>query len=438
MNLYSIPPLLTLCCFIGLAVLTVLRGSKTRVNILFFVICILGSFLYLDILLVFNVQSAQTALWISRIDHFFIIYLFPVYLHFFHAYLDISGRKRLVGFSYAYAGILMCFTPTPFYIVSMQKHYFGFFAKGGIIYPLFGLGVLFVTVYVLIIIYGAIRSEKSGIRKSRLKYVFTGFGIMGLMNGLNILPVLGYSVYPPGNLSFIPLVFFAVGLFKHDLLDMGILIKKSLIYSLLTALLTFMYALIIIIAGKVFKDFKFSDSIYFPILFFLLIAFVFGPLKTKIQSIIDRVFFKGKYDYQRTVKNVGKMITSVLDSNKIARQLLDTVVDVMLVNHCALFLSNPNGSGFMNFATRGKHCNSVRSKSMADDTFLVKFMKKHGQPLIKQDLMKRTAEPEIQSVISDMDALFAEIALPMIFKETLNGFIVLGEKLSGDLFHRRI
>ena len=55
--------------------------------------------------------------------------------------------------------------------------------------------------------------EKSSIRKNKLKYVFTGFGFMGLMNGLNVLPILGYPVYPPGNLSFIPLIFFAVGTF---------------------------------------------------------------------------------------------------------------------------------------------------------------------------------------------------------------------------------
>ena len=45
---------------------------------------------------------------------------------------------------------------------------------------------------------------------------------------MNVFTIQGYSVYPPGNLSFIPLIIFAVGLFKHDLLDMGILIKKAL------------------------------------------------------------------------------------------------------------------------------------------------------------------------------------------------------------------
>jgi two-component system NtrC family sensor kinase len=318
----------------------------------------------------------------------------------------------------------------------MEQHYFGYFAKGGILYPFFGLAGLFVIIYVLIQIVNAIRKEANSSHKNRLKYLFAGFGIMGLMNGLNVFPTHGYSVYPPGNLSFIPLIIFAVGLFKHDLLDMGILIKKSLIYSLLTAFLTCLYALIIIVADKVFKNFNFSDSIYFPIFFFLLIAFVFGPLKSKIQVFIDRIFSKGKYDYQKTIKHVSRVIVSELNYDEIAKLLMDTVVDTMLVDHCSLFLLDTSGAGFVNFSSRGKQIYPGGSISIDKDNPLIKFMKNHRQLIKRKNLMGQTSVPKIQDVLSDMDVLGAEIALPMVFKENLNGFIVLGEKLSGDLFTR--
>jgi len=434
MNYYSIPPLLTLICFLGFAALIVLRGRKTKINILFLLICLLGSFLYIDILFAFNVKSSETALMISRIDHFFIIYLAPLYIQFFHAYLGIQDRKWLIQISYALTFILMCFTPTPLYIESMHKYSYGFFAKAGILYPVFGLGSVLVTIYALILIYNKIHSEKNSIQKNKLKYIFAGFGIMGLMNGLNVLPILGYPVYPPGNFSFIPLIIFAIGLFKHDLLDMGILIKKSLLYSVLTALLTCIYALIIMVANRLFKGYDFSDSIYFPILFVILIILVFGPLKTKVQELIDTIFFKGKYDYQKTIKNVSSMITSVLDIHEIAKRLMDTVVNAMLIDNCGLFLRNKTNSDFINFATRGKYLNQIHSISLTDSSPLVKFMKEHRQPVIKKNLIERTKQSEIEEVLSDMNMVYAEIALPLIFENTLNGFIILGEKLSGDLF----
>lgn len=434
MNPYSIPPLLTLCCFVGLAAFTISRGRWTKTNILFLIICILGTFLYIDIFLAFNVKSAATALLISRIDHFFIVYLFAVYLHFFHAYLNISKRKWLIYAAYAYAFILMCLTPTSLYIVSVQQHYFGYFAKAGLLFPLFDAASLFVTIYVLILIFQAIRTEKSNTRKNSLKYVFAGFGIMGLMNALDVFPLHGYSVYPPGNASFIPLIVFAVGIYKHDLLDTEVLIKKGLIYSLLTACLTCMYALIIIAAEKVFKEFDFSGSIYFPIFFFLLIAFVFGPLKSKIQAIVDRLFYKGKYDYQKTIKSVSQMIVSVLDYDEIAKQLIETIYDALQVEHCTLFLMDPSDSNFIRLTTRCNDSLTKNADSISPESPLVIFMQHQRRPVIKKNLNRLADADEVQALLFDFNVLNAEIVLPLMFKGTLKGFVIVGEKLSGDLF----
>ena len=433
MTFYSIPPLLTLICFLALAALAIFRGPKTQTNFLFLTICILGSFLYFDILFAFNTQSEESALRISRADHFIIVYLFPVYLHFFYAYLNISKRKWLIKAAYVYSFILMCFTPTPFYIASMQKHYFGYFARGGVVYPFFGMAGLLVTLYVLVQIYQAIRFETSSSHKNRLKYLFAGFGIMGLMNGLNVFTINGYSLYPPGNLSFIPLILFAVGLFKHDLMDMGIFIKKSLIYSLLTALLTCLYALLIMVVNAVFKDAHLSDSIYFSVFFFILIALVFGPLKSRVQEFVDRIFYKGKYDYQKTIKHVSRMIVSVLDYDAIAELLTDTIVDTMLVEYCSVFLSEPSKHHFVNFSVNTKPVNLDQPVKWRKKSALVEFMKTHHRPIIRRKIAKRVLSAD-KNVLSDLKILNAEIALPLLFKERLYGFIILGEKRSGDLF----
>jgi len=438
MNLYSIPPLLTLCCFLGLVVLTVVlghrRGHWTKANLLFLIICIFGSFLNIDILFAFNTKSANAALLVSRIDHLFIVFSMPVFIQFFHTYLKTPDRKWLVYLAYAYSAFLVCLIPTPLYIESMQKHFFGFFARGGMLYPLFGVGGLFANIYILVLINSSIRREKSSIQKNKLKYVFAGFGIMGLINGLDVLPILGYSVYPPGNLSFIPLIIFAVGLFRHDLLDMGTLIKKSLLYSLITAFLTCIYALIIIVADKAFKSFNFSDSFYFPILLFLFVAFIFGPLKTKVQTVIDHIFSKGKYDYQKTIKQVSRIIASVLDFDEIAKLLIQTVFKAMQVEHCILFLRDISGTGFKKYSSKEKHINFTYSISSLDKSFIINFMKEHHQPIIRKRITGRKNGADEQSLLSDLDRLGAEVVLPMIFKDRLSGFVVLGEKLSGDFF----
>jgi signal transduction histidine kinase len=434
MTFYSIPPLLTLICFVSLAALAIFRGPRTQTNFLFLAICILASFLYTYILFAFNTSSKEAALRFSRLDHFFIVYLFPLFIHFFHAYLNIPGRKWLIRAAYVYAFILMCFTPTPLYVESVHKYYFGYFARGGVMYPFFGLACLLATSYVMVLIYQAIRRETDGPHKNRLKYLFAGFGVMGLLNGLDFFTVSGYPLYPPGNLSFIPLIVFAVGLFKHDLLDMGILIRKSLVYSLLTAFLTCLYAMIILLANAVFKNIRFSDSMYIPVLFFLLIAFVFGPLKSIVQEFVDRIFYKKKYDYQRTLKQVSQTIVSVLNYDAVAKLLTDTVADTMLVKYCAVFMSNPAGQDLTKVSANSKHAGFDPPAIWPRESPLIQWMKIRRRPVDRSNVSKQRRDPDAKAVLSDLETLKAEIALPMVFKERLNGFIVLGKKRSGDLY----
>ncbi|MBW2593191.1 MAG: hypothetical protein JRE58_09380, partial [Deltaproteobacteria bacterium] len=350
MNPYSIPPLLTLACFLALGVLSLLRGSRTRITILFRLLCVLGCFLYIDIVLIFNLRSATAALWISRIDHIFIVYTIPVYIHFFHAYLGVEKRRWLIRIAYGYAFVLMCFTLTPLIVKSMQQHYFGYFGKGGMLYPFISAGVGFAAFYSLVQIYLAMGTAENNARKNQLKYVFVGFGCMGLMNGMNVLPLQGYAVYPPGNLSFLPLIVFAFGIFRHDLLDMGILLKKSLLYSILTVSLTLLYTLIIIAAEIILKRHDITDSVWFSILFFIFIVVVFGPLKTWVQSFIDHVFDKNKYNYRKTIKHVSRTIVAMLDYQQIARLLLNTIANAMKIDSCVLFLPEPRKAGFSRFS----------------------------------------------------------------------------------------
>lgn len=432
-NIYTVPPLLNVFCFLTLALLSLIRGPKKRVNILFAVICILGTFLNLDILFAFTGRSPGAALKISRLDHLLLVYLLPVYIQFFHAYLTLRNRRWLEVTAYIYAFGLMSITQTPLYIESMQRHFFGLFARGGPLYPLFGVGGLAVTVYVLVELYRAIRRAPTGLERNRLQYVLIGFGCMGLLNSLNVLPILGFSVYPPGNLSFVPLVVFAVGLFRHDLLDMGFLIKKSLVYSALTALLTCLYAVMVLGAGRLMEGNDAGGPILIQFLLFLTVAFLFGPVKGHVENFIDRHFFRTTYNYQKTLKRVSQTIVSRLDTEEIGSEIVRTLADTMEVLSCGLFVREPRLSRFSALATRHTATAVPVPRAVPENAAIVREMERHRRLLTRSRLpLGRPSESE--TLEAEMASLDAAMALPLLSRERLLGFISLGEKLSGALY----
>jgi two-component system NtrC family sensor kinase len=424
MTVYSIPPLLSIACFFSLAILTLARGARTRINRLFFILCLLASLIYLNALFASITRSAPMALMASRLEHLFIPLLLPLYIAFFQEYLGISGGKRIVRIASGYAAGLMLLAPTDLYIPHVVKHAFGYVAAAGPLYFLFALGEIATTLYILILLGRNIRRAKTGSRKNRLKYVGVGFGSLGILNGLNFLGIHGFPLYPPGNFSFIPLAVFAVGLFKHDLLDMGILVKKSLIYSCLTAFLTWLYAVLIVVANRISEQFMPSGSLLIPVGFFLLIAFIFGPLKNVIQRFVDRLFDKGTYRYQATLKDLGRQIVTELDSGAIAGKVLFAIEDAMKVQAAALFIQEQGNKGPVVFV------NSNDSADMfSGEEVLVRMLEQDRRPL---------ALREIQDVHGGGHVSFqrATWAFPLLFHNKLNGILLLGEKRFGDMFTR--
>ncbi len=436
MTLYSIPPILSLLCFLGLAILTLARKLKTTVNVLFFLLCCLGIFLYADILIIFHITSENSALFVSRLDHVFVIYTIPVFIHFFHAYLGVTGRKWLIYLSYAYAFCLMWFAFTPLCIEKMNHHPFGFYGDGGGLYPLVALGAAGAMVYSVVIIFHSIRLEKRSIQKNKLKYMLVGFGILGVLNGLNVLPLLNYGVYPPGAFSFIPLIIFAVGLFKYDLLDMGIIIKKSLLYSVITAVLTCMYALIVAFANDVFYDTRYNASILFPLLFFFFVAIVFGPIQAKVQKGMDKIFKRGNYNFHAAINQIGQRIASSLAVDTLSARLTTGIGNKMQIEHVALFLENQRRHQFVRVAAAGFGGRRNALDRIGENSPLSCFSKKETQPILKKYLMERSDDPEIKRVLLDMEKIYAEIIFPLTIESRCIGFITLGEKKSGCLYTR--
>ena len=433
--LYSLPPFLTAALLGGLAMVALIHARHAPTNGLLAALCLLGSLLYIDMLIAFNVDSARVALYSNRIGHLFHPFLVPLFIHFFHAYLGIKVRRWLIPTAYVYAGAIAACAPTDELIAAVQRHSYGYFGLGGPVFPLMAAGAVFATCYNLAILYRAIGREKRSIEKNKLKYVFIGFGILGVLSSLNTLPMFGWGLYPPGAFGFVPLTIFAAGVFRYDLLDMGLLIRKSLLYTLLTALLTALYALIIICAQLLFKEFRLTESILFPLTIFGLITFVFGPLKSRVQILIDHFFAKGRYEYRRTIKQVSQNIATVLDYTRITQLLQTTLIETMQIRNCALFVANPSRTRFISYASAAHASQDASDASwLAADAHLVQYLRQKTQPVVKARLMGVGRNRQIKGVLAEMDWLRGEVILPMRFKNRLNGFLVLGEKRSGELY----
>ena len=432
MTFYDIFPLLSLAGFAGLGVLVIRQRRKALADRLFLVICILGTILYGDVVVSFFVKNPETRLAFRRVGYVFLVYLFPVYLHFFYAYLGVTARRWVIPATYGAAFCLMWVAPSPLFITKMKPHFFGLFPLGGPLYLLFGLFSLVSIGYALWLTASAIGEAKTATRKNQLKYLLAGFGLLGLFHILSFLPVTGFSVFPAGNLSFIALIIFGMGMFKHDLMDWGGLVRKGLVTTIVTSVIACGYLVVVVLARQLLKGYEDSYFIPFSILFILAAAISFGPINTMARTIVDRFFFAGKYDYQKTLKHVSRTIISVLDIHEVVRQITSVIQEAMQVETAILYLGKPSGSGFKNYAPASNIASGM-PVFFENSSNVVKVLKK-CQKTVSRPSLEISRNAMDRAAAAEMAKLKTELAIPLMLYDRLNGFLFLGEKKSGDIF----
>jgi hypothetical protein len=130
--------------------------------------------------------------------------------------------------------------------------------------------------------------------------------IVGFSGGITyFLPMFGIKIYPFGNFT-IPLysLISTYAILRYRLMDINVVIKKALIYSLSAGILTSFFVIVILIATDFLSDLIGISSFTITVIAALSIAVLFNPLKNKIQSVLDRTFFIKTYDYYSAIQRI--------------------------------------------------------------------------------------------------------------------------------------
>ncbi|HOD12127.1 MAG TPA: ATP-binding protein [Candidatus Omnitrophota bacterium] len=114
---------------------------------------------------------------------------------------------------------------------------------------------------------------------------------------LDFLPGYGINIYPYGNFAIlVPPFIITHIIFKYHFLDINIVIKKSIVYSVLITIISFLYFLAIILFENFLKGIVGYKSLILSVSISFVIGIIFFPLRNFINLIIDRIFFHGTHE----------------------------------------------------------------------------------------------------------------------------------------------
>ncbi len=431
---YVIPPVLGFFVLFSLSLLSLLRGRNNRANILFAGLCFLGAIINADVAAISLIADKNLALRIDRFTNLFFVFSLPVFIQFVHAFVGIERRAWLEYVAYFSSLFFLFFTPSSLFISGLNTYRFGTIAKAGPIYHVFTFVACITVCYCFLALFIAMRMAKENERKNRIKYILGGAGLIIFLLILNILPIQGFDVYPPGNFSFIPAIFLAFGVLKYDLLDISAVIRRSTIYFALTVLLTLLYIVIIYIFHSFFLA-PGEGTVILPFVLALLMVMLFNPLKEKVRKFIDNYFFRGGYDYQQLLKEVSGKMASLLKVNQIREIILKTISSALQVGSVCLLLYVDSKSRFLLYADEGGMETDIPELPFFGLAHpLAGLLEETKAPLSRITVERmRTGHEQREKLLKIFDALGATMMIPMLSRGRLLGVIALGDKKSGEL-----
>jgi hypothetical protein len=218
------------------------------------------------------------------------------------------------------------------------------------IYPLAAIW-LGLALYAVIYRY---RRASTAVERQQLKWVMGGFMIWGVLFLVQTTAGLFFPVGQPSEgraafLVFVMMPLYAVSLLalpitiamailRYRLWDIDVIIRRTLVYGALTGLLALAYLGSVLLLQALFGRLAGDQSPIIIVASTLVIAALFAPLRRRLQEIIDRRFYRRKYDARHVLARFAQSARDEVELDELAAALVQVVEETMRPERVSLWL----------------------------------------------------------------------------------------------------
>ena len=141
------------------------------------------------------------------------------------------------------------------------------------------------------------------------------------------------------SLAILPLTF-AWAIVRYRLMDVDLIFKRGVTYTLATASLVGFYFLLVAVAAELVRKRLPSAGVYGLLAAIIITSALFDPVKRAIQNQVDRLFDRKRYDYRQTLIDFGRELGTQTDLDQLLVSITSRLSQTLLVARVAVFLAS--------------------------------------------------------------------------------------------------
>jgi signal transduction histidine kinase len=340
-NIFSVPPLMVSSLTILLGIYVYLKNRKETQNITYFYLCTsISLWLFFASMLFSCSGDKKLAVFLAKMIFLGVTFIPITFYHFVVSFLKIKNQGNIIKAVYLTGIIFLVFLFfTDLYISGVNRFFWGYYPKAGIFHPLDILLFMSLYGYALWLLYRKVKTEKVDLlQKQRIKYALVSFFIAAFA-ALDYLPNYGYCVYPFGYITiFTMLSIFAYAIVRHKLLDIEVIIKKTLIFGGLFTVVYAVFAFFALLGQVFFEKFVTQNRWVAMVPSVLVVTVALRPLENFLVFVTDRYLFQKRYDYKELVKTFTSEVLTVLELDRLIELTQKRLTDIMKITGCCIAL----------------------------------------------------------------------------------------------------
>jgi signal transduction histidine kinase len=341
-------------------------------------------------------------------------------------------KKRwplLFGYMFAITFQIFSFTNLLDVKMVLVRNMYYHITPNGITYTIFCICWIVIGLYANIYLYNNFR-KSAGHQRLTFKYLLIAFAL-GTSGGIaHFFTVFSPKILPYGGLLlplFPALTTYAI--LRHQLLDIEVIIKRTLIFAgLLASIFAILILPTLLIQEYILRAASTPAKLIGLAISGTIIILTMRRIEIFLINVTDKYLFQKKYDYKELLKTFTTEVLTILELGNLVDLTVNKLTDIVKLKSCAVLLFDDEKQEFSVTASKGLKDETV---TLIRPDGIVTFMEEtHGYILVKELHKKKVSIPSsIQEII---DKLNAELIIPMVLHNEVIGVLSLGKKKSDE------
>jgi signal transduction histidine kinase len=440
-TLHNFLPLLALILNVSLAGITLFRNPGSRLNRLFTYFVGGMAVWNFGVFMLRRAPDETSAVFWEIVIHSGVIALPAFYYHFVLIFLERTTRHRtslLVAYTLAFVFSIINLSGSTLFMHGVKSTYWGWAPATGILYTPFFFYFNFFLIYGLSHLIRIYKDVDSSFRRNRATLILLGT-LVSLVGGVidfarfilaRFVPAadLVYPMGIPANMVFALML--GTSIVRYRLFDVNVAVKKGAVYLLVWGVLTS-----VLVAAESYADWDQVNPLWVILPLGFVMTMLVSPIGQRLEESIERVMFSRRRGCYETLLDLSKRMGAILDFGRLMETLVHGLVRGVPLTHCVLMIYDAQRSAFVVYREDASVGERSAAAPIRIDSRIVQWLNQSGRVLVKEEAK---LNPQLASYFeateNELDAIKAALIVPLKIEGKLTGILLVGEKLSGDIF----